>query len=65
MGGGAVANGSAFGRRERGRNVKLMGARGPEGHRDEGFKSLADDGKKQIGSGVVAIFGVTGDGKAA
>jgi alanyl-tRNA synthetase len=29
------------------------------------LKSLADDGKKQVGSGVVAIVGVTGDGKAS
>ena len=28
------------------------------------MKSLVDDGKKQIGSGVVAIVGVTEDGKA-
>ena len=28
------------------------------------LKSLADDGKKQLGSGVVAIVGVTDDGKA-
>jgi alanyl-tRNA synthetase len=28
------------------------------------LKSLADDGKKQVGSGVVAIVGVTGEGKA-
>ena len=28
------------------------------------LKSLVDDGKKQLGSGVVAIVGVTGDGKA-
>src|SRR5262249_46182769 len=28
------------------------------------LKSLADEGKKQIGSGVVAIVGVTGEGKA-
>src|SRR5262249_43272298 len=28
------------------------------------LKSLADEGKKQVGSGVVAIVGVTGDGKA-
>ena len=28
------------------------------------LKSLADDGKKQIGSGVVAIVGVSADGKA-
>jgi alanyl-tRNA synthetase len=28
------------------------------------LKSLADEGKKQVGSGVVAIVGVTGEGKA-
>jgi alanyl-tRNA synthetase len=28
------------------------------------LKSLVDDGKKQVGSGVVAVVGVTGDGKA-
>ena len=28
------------------------------------LKSLADDGKKQVGSGVVAIVGVTDEGKA-
>src|ERR1700744_4057581 len=66
MGGGAVAsNGSAAGAvgvREVG-NVKLM-TRAVEGIEMRDLKSLADDGKKQIGSGVVAIVGVTGDGKA-
>jgi alanyl-tRNA synthetase len=66
MGGGAaVANGSAAsasGVREVG-NVKLM-ARSVEGIEMKDLKSLADDGKKQLGSGVVAIVGVTGDGKA-
>jgi alanyl-tRNA synthetase len=63
MGGGAVANGSvSAGVREVG-NVKLM-ARAVEGIEMKDLKSLADDGKKQIGSGVVAIVGVTGDGKA-
>jgi alanyl-tRNA synthetase len=28
------------------------------------LKSLADEGKKQVGSGVVAIVGVSGEGKA-
>jgi alanyl-tRNA synthetase len=28
------------------------------------LRSLADDGKKRVGSGVVAIVGVTGDGQA-
>jgi alanyl-tRNA synthetase len=64
-GGGSVANGSAAsaaGVREVG-NVKLM-ARAVEGIEMKDLKSLADDGKKQLGSGVVAIVGVTGDGKA-
>jgi len=66
MGGGATAsNGSpasAAGIREVG-NVKLM-ARSVEGIEMKDLKSLADDGKKQLGSGVVAIVGVTEDGKA-
>ncbi len=66
MGGGASgSNGSgasAAGVREVG-NVKLM-ARSVEGIEMKDLKSLADDGKKQLGSGVVAIVGVTGDGKA-
>ena len=55
-------NGAAGGVREVG-NVKLM-ARAVEGIEMKDLKSLADDGKKQIGSGVVAIVGVTEDGKA-
>jgi len=66
MGGGAAAsNGSAAGTagvREVG-NVKLL-ARAVEGIEMKDLKSLADDGKKQLGSGVVAIVGVTADGKA-
>ncbi|WP_198399609.1 alanine--tRNA ligase [Bradyrhizobium yuanmingense] len=64
MSGGAAAgnNGAASGVREAG-GVKLM-ARAVEGIEMKDLKSLADDGKKQIGSGVVAIVGVTGDGKA-
>ncbi|MCP3388548.1 alanine--tRNA ligase [Bradyrhizobium sp. CCGB12] len=63
MGGGASAsNGAAAGVREVG-DVKLM-ARAVEGIEMKDLKSLADDGKKQIGSGVVAIVGVTEDGKA-
>ena len=64
MGGGAAAsNGSgAAGVREVG-NVKLM-ARAVEGIEMKDLKSLADDGKKQLGSGVVAIVGLTSDGKA-
>jgi alanyl-tRNA synthetase len=64
MGGGASAsNGSgAAGVRDVG-NVKLM-ARAVEGIEMKDLKSLADDGKKQLGSGVVAIVGLTSDGKA-
>jgi alanyl-tRNA synthetase len=64
MGGASASNGSvaAAGIREVG-NVKLM-ARSVEGIEMKDLKGLADDGKKQLGSGVVAIVGVTGDGKA-
>ncbi|HKU09085.1 MAG TPA: alanine--tRNA ligase [Bradyrhizobium sp.] len=63
MGGSASAgNGAAGGVREVG-NVKLL-ARAVEGVETKDLKSLVDDGKKQIGSGVVAIVGVTEDGKA-
>ncbi|MGA7803139.1 alanine--tRNA ligase [Bradyrhizobium sp.] len=62
MGGGGAADGAAAGVREVG-NVKLM-ARAVEGIEMKDLKSLADDGKKQLGSGVVAIVGVTADGKA-
>jgi alanyl-tRNA synthetase len=62
MGGGAPKEGAPSGVREVG-NVKLM-ARAVEGIEMKDLKSLADDGKKQLGSGVVAIVGVTGDGKA-
>src|SRR5580692_9946787 len=62
-GGGGSSNGAAAsGVREIG-NVKLM-ARAVEGVETKDLKSLVDDGKKQIGSGVVAIVGVTEDGKA-
>ena len=64
MGGGASAAtvAAAAGVREAG-GVKLM-ARAVEGVETKDLKSLVDDGKKQIGSGVVAIVGVTEDGKA-
>jgi len=63
MGGGSAANGAAAGGVREVGNVKLM-ARAVEGIEMKDLKSLADDGKKQLGSGVVAIVGVTGDGKA-
>jgi len=44
-------------------NVRLI-ARAVSGIEIKDLKSLADDGKKQVGSGVVAIVGVTPEGKA-
>ncbi|MEH3145626.1 MAG: alanine--tRNA ligase [Methylobacterium frigidaeris] len=43
--------------------VRLM-ARAVEGVEMRDLKSLADEGKKRLGSGVVAIVGVAPDGKA-
>ncbi|MFG1290161.1 alanine--tRNA ligase [Xanthobacter versatilis] len=60
MGGGGEASGDAV------RTVgdsKLL-ARRVEGIEIKDLKGLVDEGKKQIGSGVVAIVGVTSDGKA-
>ena len=66
MGGGGSSNAAgesaADGVRKVG-DVKLM-ARAVEGIELKDLRSLADDGKKKLGSGVVAIVGVTGDGKA-
>jgi alanyl-tRNA synthetase len=61
MGGGTKAD-SADGVRTIG-NVKLL-ARAVAGIDLKDLRSLADEGKKQLGSGVVAIVGVTQDGKA-
>ena len=61
-GGGGNGAAAAGGVREAG-GVKLL-ARAVEGVETKDLKSLVDDGKKQIGSGVVAIVGVTEDGKA-
>jgi alanyl-tRNA synthetase len=44
-------------------DVKLM-ARAVEGIELKDLRSLADEGKKKVGSGIVAIVGVTGDGRA-
>ncbi|HEV3371306.1 MAG TPA: alanine--tRNA ligase, partial [Xanthobacteraceae bacterium] len=61
MGGGSKAD-TADGVRTIG-DVKLL-ARAVEGIDLKDLRSLADEGKKQLGSGVVAIVGVTQDGKA-
>ncbi|MFG1318885.1 alanine--tRNA ligase [Xanthobacter autotrophicus] len=60
MGGGGEASGDAV--RTVG-DIKLL-ARRVEGIEIKDLKGLVDEGKKQIGSGVVAIVGVTSDGKA-
>jgi alanyl-tRNA synthetase len=44
-------------------DVKLF-ARAVEGIEMKDLKSLVDEGKKQVGSGVVAIVGIAEDGKA-
>ena len=62
MGGGSSPGASADGLRTVG-DVKLM-ARAVEGIELKDLRGLADEGKKQVGSGVVAIVGVTGEGKA-
>jgi alanyl-tRNA synthetase len=61
MGGGGKSDG-ADGVRTVG-DVKLM-ARAVEGIELKDLRSLADEGKKKVGSGIVAIVGVAGDGKA-
>jgi alanyl-tRNA synthetase len=61
MGGGAGAQG-ADGVRVVG-DVKLL-ARAVEGIDLKDLRSLADEGKKRLGSGVVAIVGVTEEGRA-
>jgi alanyl-tRNA synthetase len=62
MGGGGRAEG-ADGVRLVG-DVKLL-ARVVEGIEIKDLKSLADEGKKQLGSGVVALVTTTADGKAS
>jgi alanyl-tRNA synthetase len=59
--GGGKADGAAAVRDVAG--VKLM-ARAVSGIDLKDLRSLADEGKKQVGSGVVAIVGTTEDGKA-
>jgi alanyl-tRNA synthetase len=62
MGGGGKSGNGADGVTTVG-DVKLM-ARAVSGIDIKDLKSLADEGKKQLGSGVVALVGVTDEGKA-
>ncbi len=61
MGGGAVKGGDDGVRQVNG--VKLI-ARSVTGIELKDLRSLADEGKKQVGSGIVAIVGLSDDGKA-
>ena len=63
LGGGAVANGAAETAIRAIGDVKLL-ARTVLGLNPKDLRGLVDDGKKQVGSGVVAIVAVTDDGKA-
>jgi alanyl-tRNA synthetase len=63
MGGGATNGGAAAAACAK-RAASSCWPRAVEGVETKDLKSLVDDGKKQIGSGVVAIVGVTEDGKA-
>ena len=65
LGGSAAATGGAAA----GAAIKEIGkvrllARSVEGLNPKDLRGLVDDGKKQVGSGIVAIVGVTEDGKA-
>ncbi|WP_045836663.1 alanine--tRNA ligase [Hyphomicrobium sp. 99] len=64
LGGGSAAgaNGNGEAIRSIG-NVKLL-ARTVQGLNPKDLRGLIDDGKKQVGSGIVAVVGVTEDGKA-
>jgi alanyl-tRNA synthetase len=64
MGGGAKAGGGADDSVRQIGDIKLM-ARAVEGIEIKDLKSLADEGKKQIGSGVVALISVSPEGKAS
>ena len=61
--GGGVANGASAGAVRTVGTIKLL-ARTVQGLNPKDLRGLVDDGKKQIGSGIVAIVGVTEDGKA-
>jgi len=62
LGGGGAGQGTADAVRTVGA-VKLL-ARTVQGLNPKDLRGLIDDGKKQVGSGIVAIVGVTEDGKA-
>jgi alanyl-tRNA synthetase len=64
LGGGATAGAATNGEAIRSvGSVKLL-ARTVQGLNPKDLRGLIDDGKKQVGSGIVAVVGVTEDGKA-
>jgi alanyl-tRNA synthetase len=63
-GSGAAGNGTAGGGVKEIGGVKLM-ARTLRGVSAKDLRGVIDDGKKQLGSGVVAIVGIGEDGKAS
>jgi alanyl-tRNA synthetase len=64
MGGGASSGGGAASDIRTIGEVKFLG-RAVQGVEVKDLKSLADDGKKQLGSGVVALVATSEDGKAS
>jgi alanyl-tRNA synthetase len=63
-GGGAAANGAASGDAIKSIGAIKLFARTVQGLNPKDLRGLIDDGKKQVGSGIVAVVGVTEDGKA-
>jgi alanyl-tRNA synthetase len=63
-GGGAAANGAASGDAIKTIGAVKLFARTVQGLNPKDLRGLIDDGKKQVGSGIVAVVGVTEDGKA-
>lgn len=64
MGGGGASGGEAASKVEELGGVKLI-LRKLEGVNPKDLRGLVDDGKKQIGSGVVAFVAISEDGKGA
>ena len=64
LGGGGTATGAASGDAIKTIGAVKLLARTVQGLNPKDLRGLIDDGKKQVGSGIVAVVGVTEDGKA-
>ncbi|MGD9827722.1 MAG: alanine--tRNA ligase [Hyphomicrobiaceae bacterium] len=64
LGGGGAGNGAAAASPVQTIGTVKLLARTVHGIQPKDLRGLVDDGKKQIGSGIVAIIGVTEEGKA-